>query len=761
MQSPASLLRFSGRNRVPVIHQTALSECGLACLAMVAGYHGFRTDLNSLRRRFQVSLKGATLKGLMETADRLNLASRPLKLGVEQLRDLDTPAILHWDMNHFVVLTGFSGKKAVIHDPGQGKRYVDPESLSRHFTGIALELTPAPGFEEKDERRAMKLTGFWSRITGFKRAIIQVLLLSLALQVFALGGPFYMQLVVDEALISHDANLLAVLAIGFLLLVLIETAAGMLRSWVVLMLSSLLNIQMASNLFRHLVRLPLSYFENRHIGDTVSRFGSMHHIREMFTTGFVGALVDGVMSIILVVLLFLYSPKLAFVVLAFVVMFLLLRLALFRPFRNLTEESIVAGAREQSNFMETVRGIQSIKLFGKEVDRQSLWQNRYADLVNTDIRLGKFKIAFSTANGILFGIENILVIYLGASIVMDSPGAFTIGMLFAFVSYKRQFSAKAEALIDKAIEFKMLRLHLERIADIAKTQTEEDLEGDGASMRRLKGNIRLSGVSYRYTEEDPFLFNGLDLDIAAGEVFAIVGPSGSGKTTLLKIMIGLLEPSEGVVQAGIETESRASSGEPDEPGEESQTRLRHVPAGDLAFFTRYGIMSPGEQARLSRPGPGEGGQLDIRSLGLRCYRSQIAAVMQEDQLLSGTISDNISFFDSAPDHARIRECAMLACLKDDIESMAMGFNSLVGDMGTILSGGQKQRLLIARALYRNPRILFLDEATSHLDVRTEQRINANLKQLAITRIMIAHRQATIDMADRVFVLSGGVVREKG
>jgi len=732
MQSPVSLLRFSGGHRVPVIQQTAMAECGLTCLAMVATYHGFRTDLNSLRQRFPVSLKGATLKGLMETADRLNLASRPLKLEPAQLRDLETPAILHWDMNHFVVLVGFRGNKAIIHDPARGRVLMSSDTISQHFTGIALELTPAPGFEKKEEKRSMKLTDFWSRISGFKRAIIQVLVLSLALQIFALGGPFYMQLVVDEAVVSNDMNLLTVLAIGFLMLALIEVVTGMLRSWVVLMFSSMLNIQMANNLFRHLIRLPMHYFENRHIGDIVSRFQSLHEIREMFTTGFVEALVDGLMSILLVALLFMYSPKLALIVLVFVGLYLLLRLALFRPYRNLNEENIIAGAREQSNFMESVRGIQSIKLFGKEVDRQSLWQNRYADLVNTDIRVGKFGIAFSTANGILFGVENVLVIYLGANLVLDSQSAFTIGMLYAFVSYKRQFTSKAEALIGMVIQFKMLRLHLERIADIAKTGKEEHLEDDGSQEKALSGGLQLKDISYRYTEEDPFLFEHLNLEVPKGQVLAIVGPSGSGKTTLLKIMLGLLDPSGGDILA--------------ETGGENALSLREKRLAQLRGET------------LDQQPPALRGEMvDIRILGLRRYRSQIAAVMQEDQLLSGTIADNISFFDTEPDMAWVQECAMMACLHDDIHAMPMGYNSLVGDMGTTLSGGQKQRLLLARALYRRPRILFLDEATSHLDVYTEEVINDNLKQLSITRIMIAHRQATIEMAERVVVLQGGIV----
>lgn len=729
MDSPVSLLQFSGGPRVPVVHQTAMAECGLACLAMVAGYHGYRIDLNSLRRRFPISLKGATLKGVMEIADRLNLTSRPLKVELKQLRDLETPAILHWDMNHFVVLAGFRGGKAVIHDPAQGRRLLDEDTISRHFTGIALELTPAPGFEKRDERRSMKLTDFWNRISGFRRAIIQVLVLSIALQIFALGGPFYMQLVVDEALVSHDQALLTVLAIGFLMLALIEVVTRVLRSWVVLMFSSLLNVQMASNLFRHLIRLPLSYFENRHIGDTVSRFQSMHQIKEMFTTGFVEALVDGLMSIILVILLFVYSPKLALIVLGFVALYLLLRLILFRPYRNLTEENIVVGAREQSNFMESVRGIQSIKLFGKEVDRQSVWQNRYAELVNTDIRLGKFQIGFTTANDVIFALENILVIYLGASLVLDSQGAFTVGMLYAFVSYKRQFTEKAEAVIAKIIEFRMLKLHLERIADIAKTSQESNLDADGSDERTLSGRLLLDNVGYRYTTEDPYLFRELSLDVPAGQVLAIVGPSGCGKSTLLKIMLGLLEPAEGDVKVGLEPE-------------------------------RWGTLGGRQLARwretITGTSSAHSGEItDIQSLGLRQYRGQVAAVMQEDQLLSGTISDNISFFDADPDQLRIQECAMLACLHEEIQAMPMGYNSLVGDMGTTLSGGQKQRLLIARALYRKPRILFLDEATSHLDVATEQQINIHLREMSITRIMIAHRQATIEAADRVVALQGG------
>lgn len=703
MQSPLSLLRFSGRRRLPVIHQTEMAECGLACLAMVSGYHGHDFDLVTLRRRFPVSLKGATLKSLMDTADSLNLTPRALSLELEQLTEVKTPAILHWDMNHFVVLQKAGKRGITVHDPARGHQDLDWKTASRHFTGIALELMPTKDFEVKNEKLSMRLTDFWNRITGFKRALLQIFILSFALQIFALGSPFYMQLVVDDAIVSHDQELLTVLALGFFLLMLIEVTTRAFRSYVILVISNTLNIQMANNLFRHLVRLPMAYFENRHMGDTVSRFGSLESVRDLLTTGFVEAMVDGVMSLILVALLFLYSPKLAAIVLVTVFIFLAVRLALFRPFRNLNEEAIVAAANEQSNFMETVRGMQSIKLFGKEVDRQTLWQNRYADVINTGIRLGKFRIGFDTANGVLFGIENIVVIYLGASLVLEN--ALTVGMLYAFVSYKRQFTEKANTLVDKVIEFRMIRLHLERIADIAKTPVENALDCRGFHKQKeekLAGQLELQDIAYRYSPNDPFLFQNLSLEIKPGEVIAIVGPSGCGKTTLLKIMLGLLRPDKGE------------------------------------------IFVDGQE---------------LEKIGLRSYRSLIAAVMQDDQLMSGSIADNISFFDPEPDTSAIEQCARWACIDQDIHGMPMGFDSLVGDMGTTLSGGQKQRLLLARALYQKPRILFLDEATSHLDTNTEQVVNANLQKLDITRVMIAHREGTIKMADRIVVLHGGQIHE--
>ncbi|MBD3654103.1 peptidase domain-containing ABC transporter [Kangiella sp.] len=699
MENPSKLLQYSWRKTLPLIIQTEASECGLACLAMIANYHGHKVDLNSLRRKFSISSKGATLADLIKLGDNLEMSARPLRLELEELNHLKTPCVLHWDLNHFVVLKSIKRDKITIHDPAVGLRTLKLNEVSKHFTGVALELTPTPDFKPQEIKRKTKLSDFWSSITGIKRVLVQIFILSLLLQTFAIASPFYMQLVVDDVIVSQDLDLLVVLAIGFGLLMLIKVAVTALRSIIILYMSTQLNIQMAANLFRHLLRLPMDYFEKRHIGDVVSRFGSLASIRNLLTTGLISALVDGIMAVGLLIMMFVYSTLLGFIVIGAVLLYTLLRLALYRPYRQLNEEQIVANAKQSSNFMETVRGVQSVKLFGNEVQRQAVWQNYYADEMNAGIKVGKLNITYNFLNGLIFGIENVIVIYLAATQVIDS--LLTVGMLYAFMSYKSQFTGKASALVDKLIQFKMLSLHLERLGDIVLAEQEKHTEGS-SNVIDSKGEVEVRNVRFKYSSNEPEILKGINYRITPGSSVAIVGASGAGKTTLIKILLGLLEPTQGAV-----------------------------------------ILDG----------------LDIRKIGLRNYRKMIGTVMQDDQLLSGSIADNICFFDTTHDQARIEECAKMAAIHHDIMAMPMGYNTLIGDMGSSLSGGQKQRLLLARALYKEPKVLFLDEATSHLDVGLERVVNDTVKSLNITRIIVAHRPETIAMADRVLVLEGGMLHE--
>ena len=686
----AMLLNFGAQGRLPVIQQTEAAECGLACLAMISSYHGRRIDLNTLRRRHPVSLKGATLRALIQVASQMHFVCRPVRFELDHLRRLHMPTIVHWDMNHFVVLKSVTRRGILVHDPASGERFFPIAEASKHLTGVALELSPSEGFRPKDERAPLPFSTFCTQLRGNKHALIQILILSAVLEIFVIASPFYLQLTVDEVIARGDADLLIVLALGFGLLAAIKVGSTAIRSLVILVVQNVLHFQIGASLFHHLIRLPIAYFEKRHIGDILSRFTSIEPIRSALAEGMIAATIDGLMALATLAMIFVYSARLALVVLAAFVLYAVIRLGLYRLLRERSLAAIEAKAHENSTFIETLRAVQSLKIFNREGDRETQWLNRYGDVVSANVRLGRAKIAFATLNDALFGLENVITIYLAARLALGN--SLTIGMIFAFMSYKQHFTEKAVQLVEKALDFRILELHLERLADIALSPLERGHDQVLAYMRPIRGRIELRDVCFRYAETEPFVIEDINFSIEPGEFVTITGPSGAGKTTLVKIMLGLLEPTRGEVL------------------------IDGVP---------------------------------LSTMGPRAYREHVGAVMQEDQLLSGSVADNICFFDPSFDQDRMIQCTQLAGIHDEIMAMPMSYNSLIGDMGSSLSGGQKQRVLLARALYRQPRILFLDEGTAHLDVENEIKINDALKRLQMTRISVAHRPEISSGANRM------------
>jgi ATP-binding cassette subfamily B protein RaxB len=699
---------------VKTLRQSEASECGLACLAMVAAHHGQHHDLASLRRQILVSPRGATLRQLTQGAVQLGFATRPLRLDIEELSQLATPCILHWNLNHFVVFSGLKRGKAVILDPGVGERRLSLNEVSRHFTGVALELSPLADFRPHKAAPRVKLSTLAGRIHGIKRSLLQIFAVALVLQLFAIAAPLLNQTIVDDVLSSGDHELLTVMVIGFALLMVVQTAIGLARSWMVMVLGQTLSLQWMGNVFAHLIRLPLRYFEQRHLGDITSRFGAVGAIQRTMTTAIVEAVLDGLMAVAALVMMLLYAPGLAAVVIAAVCCYGLIRWVSYRPFRDASAERLVIAAKENTHFLETLRGILPLKLFGREEERRARWQNLIVDVQNRDVRTAKMGIAFSTANTFIFGIENLVVLWLGAKLIMGAQQAgglhaagtagasvFTVGMLMAFLSYKGQFTGRVSALIDYAVQIKMLGLHSERLADIVLEPPEKDTVPFN-ELNHLKSSLELRNVSFRYGDGEPWVLEKANFKIEPGQSVAVIGPSGAGKTTLLKIMLGILAPQEGEVLYG------------------------GVP---------------------------------VKQLGLSNVRRRIGTVMQDDVLLTGSIADNISFFDVDMNQTRVEACAKLANVHDDISRMPMGYHTLVGDLGSGLSGGQKQRILLARALYKHPRVLALDEATSHLDMGNERAVTARLSMLKITRLIIAHRPETIAGAKRVVQLMNGQVIE--
>lgn len=699
-ESALSQLNFIKNNRLPIIRQNEVSECGLTCLAMILSYHGYKTDISTMRRKFSTTNRGVTLKSLMDISKKLGLATRALKVELSHIKQVRLPAVVHWDMNHFVVLKSVSKNKLVVHDPALGEREYTEAEFSEHFTGIVLELEKTSKFEKKNDKTQLKFSDLWSNITGLKTSIIQVLILSVILQLFIIASPFYLQLSVDEVLTNFDLDLLFVLALGFGGFTIINAVADLLRGYVILYAGTSLTYQIVINLFNHLIHLPLPFFEKRHIGDIVSRFSSTQPIKDFLTEGLVSALIDGVMAIVTLILMFIYSPTLAFVALSFMAAYFLLRYFSYAPLRKYSEDAIVASAKEQTNFLETIRGVMSIKLFARENSRQQQWQNLYADTINSNVKVAKLNIWFGTANALIFGLEHVVLVYIAIEFAMDAE--LSVGMIFAFMAYKRQFTDKAAMLIERLIEFKMLRLHLDRLSDITSAEREPIEEAASTPHLIEDGRIEIKSLSYAYDNDSEQILNGISFEVNSGETVAIVGTSGCGKTTLLKLMLGLFE---------------ANSGE---------------------------ILIDGKS---------------IKQIGYSRYREQISAVMQDDELFGGSLGENIAFFDTEIDIERVVKCAIQACIHDDIMAMPMSYETFIGDMGSALSGGQKQRILLARALYQKPRILFMDEGTAHLDVETERLVNRSISKLGITRVIVAHRPETIKMADRVLSMENKILKE--
>lgn len=683
-----------GKSRIPVIRQASLAECGLACLAMIASYWGWRIDLGTLRAIAPPSMKGATLGTILKLASQYGLDGQAVRLShLHDIGKLKSPALLHFDDDHFVVLVRRTSNGVIIHDPARGRVHVSWGELSVRFKGIAAEFTPGGTFVQQDNRRTLHLSSIWSHLSGVASTVVQIVILSVLLQAAAVVAPLYVQLAVDEAVTRVDADLLNVLFLGFLGLAVINCTAFFLRRITTLRIGQLLSVGLMSSLFRHMLKLPSSFFEQRHLGDVSSRFNSTLAIQAFLTGPALDAVVDAVAAIVALIVLFLYGAKFAFIVLAIVCVEGILHFGTIKIRKLLSEDKLATEAREETVFLETVRAIRSIKLFGREDERFEHWRSRLTDMTSANFRYNAADSAIGSLSNLIESVGAALVVFITARAAMG--GSFTIGMMMSFIAYQVYFGRTAKNAVDAFVSWRTLSVHLDRIADLALAPAQDNERGKRLD---LSGIIEVAGLSFRYHEDEPLLLRNVSMTVKAGETVAITGQSGEGKTTLLKLLLGLEKPI----------------------------------SGEILYDA-----------------------ININWIARSHFVSQIATVMQDDTLLSGSLAENIAFFDAPFDYDRIESCAKIACIHDDIQGMPMRYASLIGDMGSALSGGQKQRIMIARALYKNPKILFMDEGTSQLDVKIERQINTNISKLNITRIIVAHRPDTLRIADRVLNLTDG------
>lgn len=685
-----NLLDLRWQRRVPVIHQTETAECGLACLAMICGHFGKNIDLIYLRRKFNLSARGATLAGINGIAEQLGMATRALSLELDELRVLKTPCILHWDFSHFVVLVSVKRNRYVLHDPARGIRYISREEMSRYFTGVALEVWPGSEFQSETLQTRISLRSLINSIYGIKRTLAKIFCLSVVIEAINLLMPVGTQLVMDHAIPAGDRGLLTLISAALMFFILLKAATSTLRAWSSLVMSTLINVQWQSGLFDHLLRLPLAFFERRKLGDIQSRFDSLDTLRATFTTSVIGFIMDSIMVVGVFVMMLLYGGYLTWIVLCFTTIYIFIRLVTYGNYRQISEECLVREARAASYFMETLYGIATVKIQGMVGIRGAHWLNMKIDAINSGIKLTRMDLLFGGINTFVTACDQVVILWLGAGLVIDNQ--MTIGMFVAFSSFRGQFSERVASLTSFLLQLRIMSLHNERIADIALHEKEEKKPEIEIVAHMGPMSLETNGLSYRYDSQSAPIFSALSLSVAPGESVAITGASGAGKTTLMKVLCGLFEPDSGRVLIN---------------------------------------------------------GIDIRQIGINNYHRMIACVMQDDRLFSGSIRENICGFAEEMDEEWMVECARASHIHDVIMNMPMGYETLIGELGEGLSGGQKQRIFIARALYRKPGILFMDEATSALDSESEHFVNVAIKNMNITRVIIAHRETTLRTVDRV------------
>jgi len=706
-----SLLQWTGKNNLPLIRQTESAECGLACLTMIACWHGLQTDLKMLRERFSISTQGMTLQRLMQCASDIQLTSRAVRLEPEDLKSLTLPCILHWDMNHFVVLDKVRGNKIIIHDPNKGKCTLSLLDAGKHFTGIALEIIPTSKFLPRHEKKKIHLRNLVGKTPGLIPAMFKITVFALALEALALGAPLLNQMVIDEVLVAADKNLLSIIIIALLLISLTQLLLGLARQWASITLSVNFNMQWTARVFHHLVRLPLTWFEARSKGSISARFSAIDIIQQALTTQVLEGIIDVLVVITSLGMMILYSKEMTFIAIVVSVVYALLRALWYPHLKQCAEDTWDASTRESSHFLETLSGILSLKVNGVIAQREAAWLNLNVTRRNTQLKQSRQEMYYDIAHTLTTSLVTSVVLWKGAGEVLD--GKFTVGMLIAYLSFQGSFSSSISNLTDKFFSWRMLSIYNERLADIVMNPAEghlqtvqEENNHENIVTSRIVEQVQelsllsLDCVFYSHRGSNNQIISNLSLSLYPGEVVAITGRSGCGKSTLVKLIMGIHKPDRGEIRTFGITHSH-----PD-------------------YFQ---------------------------------VRQQIGTVLQDDILFRGTIADNIIFYSEERNQELMKDCAKLALIDREIMAMPMGYQTLISEAGGGVSGGQKQRILLARALYKKPKFLLLDEATSHLDVESEITISQMLRHSGIPVLLIAHRPETLASADRILTMEEGTI----
>ena len=691
-------LRPFGARRVPFVAATEQNECGLACLAAVSEYLRGEVGLAEIRELARHSGRGETLLTIRDLAEQIGLNARGVGVELPGLKMIAKPAILHWDMNHFVVLEASTRRGIVIMDPGAGRMEVPWSEVDKSFTGVALELKASARWTVRWKRaKKVSVLDFVGPLSMWRKDVTLIVLLSLLMEARVLVAPFQMRMSIDTAVASGDGRLVWVLGIAFGIVVLIQASVSLIRSWASAVFGARFGFELHDRFVRALHGKPAAFFQKHHTGDILSRSRSAHMIQTLVTAQLIQALLDAVMSTLMLVVMFIAVPVMAAVVLAFGLLNVGTTAALRQAAVDNSRRSLRAAAKSDSVFLENARAARAIKLFGKEAVRTSVWRNRFVEVTNLELGAARLTMYSGQAAQVTAGLGNVALISIGTYLVLG--GSITLGTMMMFFVFKTFFVERLNNSVNYLMELRRVQTHAERIDEVIAGERDPGDDEKLSPFGIAPGEgvrIEVRDVWFRYGNDAPWVLKGVNLRIEPGESVAITGPSGCGKSTLLGVMLGLLEPNRGEVLV-------------------NGRSLKTISAAD--------------------------------------YAKLMGVVMQDDALFLGTVADNISFFDAPINMNRVKQAAAKANIAREIEAMPMQYYSMLAEAAMDISGGQMQRLFIARAIYHEPKVLFLDEATSHLDAVSEQQVSQAIRAMRMTRVLVAHRKETIATADRVFALN--------
>jgi ABC-type bacteriocin/lantibiotic exporter with double-glycine peptidase domain len=702
-RQPASPFeRLFGR-RMPVVLQQTIAECGAACLAMVLAWFGRASSLDECREQCGGGRDGVTAQALLEAARAFGLRGRAFKLDPNRFAHVPLPAIVHWELDHFLVVEGWSRTGVDVIDPAVGRRRLTADEFDAGFTGVVLVFEPGLGFRPAHATQAPA----WKVCLRYALAApsagllaAQVLVASLVLQVPGLTMPLLTEVLVDRIVPGGLNGVVPTIGAVIVIVCLVQGVLTYSRGVALVNLQERLDERMTLAILEHLLSLPYRFFQARTNGDLLARVSSGATVAELLAGQTVSIVLDGALVVVYLAILFLRDPS--FGAAAVVLGALQAAVLLFTARRTLelTRRRLLADADVQGNVVELLNGIATVKASGVEgrgLDRSAILVARRSQL---SLEQGRLNAATEACLMALRMGTPLTFLWLAMGRILD--GSASLGAMLGLVALATACLLPLASLVSTTGRLQLAILHFERLADIFRAGPEQaDLV---PTTPALGGRIELRNVSYRYDRTEPWIVRNVSLTVEPGQKAALVGPSGSGKTTLAMLILGLLEPTEGEVLYD------------------------------------------------SRP---------LRSLSRVGVRQQLGVVLQEPFLFSGSVRQNVAFADPGLSPERIEEAAKLAVIHDEIIALPMGYDTRLGDGGAGLSGGQRQRLALARALSGRPALLVLDEATSHLDLETEQRVEANLSALRCTRIVIAHRLSMVRTADIIMVLDDGAIAERG